>query len=107
MKECGPHHARDYLRCVPFELQLQVLDLSHNAIEDVDTNELPVTLVMLNLIGNPCCLHAGFRKKITSALMDLMVRPILPYTRVYAMAGGACGVLCAESARLPLGPFWQ
>lgn len=80
MKKCEPYHARGSPRRVPFESQLQVLDLSHNAIEEVDTKELPVTLVMLNLLGNPCCLHGGFRKKLTSVLMDLMVRPILPYT---------------------------
>lgn len=80
IKKCEPYHARGSLRCVPFESQLQVLDLSHNAIEDVDTKELPVTLIMLNLLGNPCCLHGGLRKILTSALMDLMVRPILSYT---------------------------
>lgn len=54
--------------------QLQVLDVSCNEIEDFDTQQLPPSLVMLNLAHNPCCLNHGFEQKIVSALPKLMVR---------------------------------
>lgn len=54
-------------------LQLQVLDLSENMIEDVDTQELPHALVIVNMAGNPCCREPSFRQRITCTLPDLKV----------------------------------
>lgn len=55
------------------KLQLQVLDLSDNMIECVDTQELPRSLIILNLMGNPCCLDPGLRQRLTSSLPALKV----------------------------------
>lgn len=56
-----------------FNLQLQVLDLSDNMIEDVDTQELPHALVIVNMAENPCCREPTFRHRITCTLPDLKV----------------------------------
>lgn len=54
--------------------KLQVLDLSSNEIQDVDTQEIPRSLVILNLAENPCCKGGrGFQQKIVSALPELLV----------------------------------
>eukprot|EP00903_Cladosiphon_okamuranus_P008287 g7975.t2 len=51
----------------------KVLDLSDNMIEDVDTQELPRALAILNMAGNPCGREPTFRHRITCALPDLKV----------------------------------
>lgn len=56
-----------------YQLQLQVLDLSENMIEDVDTQELPHTLVIVSMAGNPCCREPSFRQRITCTLPALKV----------------------------------
>lgn len=53
--------------------QLQVLDLSCNEIADIETQELPRNLIILNLAENPCSLIAGFYEKFVSTLPKLMV----------------------------------
>ena len=55
------------------QLQLQVLDLSNNMIESVDTQEVPCGLVIFSLVGNSCCLDPGIRQRLTSSLPALKV----------------------------------
>ncbi|CAM9875888.1 unnamed protein product, partial [Scytosiphon promiscuus] len=52
--------------------KLQVLDLSNNMIGDIDTQELPPALVIMNLADNPCCGDPDFRRRITSSLLGLV-----------------------------------
>ncbi|XP_067934718.1 leucine-rich repeat-containing protein 46-like [Watersipora subatra] len=44
--------------------KLGFLDLSHNSIDHLDVDELPASLVILNLEGNPCQLQSGYRGSI-------------------------------------------
>lgn len=50
---------------------LKFLDLSDNHIEDFDTEELPPSLVILLLKGNPCTQNTEYKKKLLAALPAL------------------------------------
>ncbi|XP_067397257.1 leucine-rich repeat-containing protein 46 [Emydura macquarii macquarii] len=52
--------------------QLQFLDLSQNRIETLDPDELPWTLLILNLTGNGCTNQKGYRELVLAALPRLM-----------------------------------
>ncbi|XP_061448200.1 leucine-rich repeat-containing protein 46 isoform X2 [Rhineura floridana] len=52
-------------------LKLQFLDLSHNCIETLDTDELPQSLVVLDLTGNKCTKQNGYRERVLAALPHL------------------------------------
>ncbi|CAN0496075.1 unnamed protein product, partial [Scytosiphon promiscuus] len=71
---CGMIEASDLANIVTLhvKLQLQVLDLSNNMIGDIDTQELPPALVIMNLADNPCCGDPDFRQRITSSLLGLV-----------------------------------
>lgn len=59
---------------------LQFLDLSENLIETLKLDELPQSLLILNLCGNPCTNKDGYRKMVIGALpllLDLDKQPIL------------------------------
>ncbi|KAL6044520.1 hypothetical protein STEG23_035148 [Scotinomys teguina] len=59
---------------------LQFLDLSENLIEVLKLDELPQSLLILNLCGNPCTNQNGYRKMVIGALpllLDLDKQPIL------------------------------
>lgn len=59
---------------------LQFLDLSENLIETLKLDELPQSLLILNLCGNPCTNQDGYRKMVIGALpllLDLDKQPIL------------------------------
>ncbi|KAL1778654.1 leucine-rich repeat-containing protein 46 [Sigmodon hispidus] len=59
---------------------LQFLDLSENLIEMLNLDELPQSLLILNLCGNPCTNQNGYRKMVIGALpllLDLDKQPIL------------------------------
>ncbi|CAH6775992.1 leucine-rich repeat-containing protein 46 [Phodopus roborovskii] len=59
---------------------LQFLDLSENLIEMLKLDELPQSLLILNLCGNPCTNQNGYRKMVIGALpllLDLDKQPIL------------------------------
>ncbi|EGW05264.1 leucine-rich repeat-containing protein 46 [Cricetulus griseus] len=59
---------------------LQFLDLSENLIEMLKLDELPQSLLILNLCGNPCTNKNGYRKMVIGALpllLDLDKQPIL------------------------------
>ncbi|XP_069607821.1 leucine-rich repeat-containing protein 46 [Ranitomeya imitator] len=47
---------------------LQFLDISHNLIRKLDARELPQSLVILNLTGNPCTKAKNYRQKVLGAL---------------------------------------
>ncbi|XP_051014392.1 leucine-rich repeat-containing protein 46 [Acomys russatus] len=58
---------------------LQFLDLSENLIETLTLDELPQSLLILNLCGNPCTNQDGYRKMVIGALpllLDLDRQPI-------------------------------
>ncbi|XP_031208636.1 leucine-rich repeat-containing protein 46 [Mastomys coucha] len=75
--------ARNQIRHVEnlLDLQyLQFLDLSENLIETLKLDELPQSLLILNLCGNPCTNQDGYRKMVIGALpllLDLDKQPIL------------------------------
>ena len=50
---------------------LQYLDASNNLIARVDTRELPVQLMALELTGNPCTKSDGYRAQLIAALPKL------------------------------------
>ncbi|XP_069490752.1 leucine-rich repeat-containing protein 46 [Ambystoma mexicanum] len=50
---------------------LQFLDLSDNQIETLDTGELPTSLVVLRLTGNPCTNNKGYWERVHKALPKL------------------------------------
>ncbi|XP_008836476.1 leucine-rich repeat-containing protein 46 [Nannospalax galili] len=59
---------------------LQFLDLSENMIEILKLDELPQSLLILNLSGNPCTNQDGYRKMVIRALpllLDLDKQPVL------------------------------
>ncbi|XP_055476305.1 leucine-rich repeat-containing protein 46 [Psammomys obesus] len=59
---------------------LQFLDLSENLIETLKLDELPQSLLILNLCGNPCTNQDGYRKMVIEALpllLDLDKQPIM------------------------------
>ncbi|XP_036053689.1 leucine-rich repeat-containing protein 46 [Onychomys torridus] len=59
---------------------LQFLDLSDNLIDVLKLDELPQSLLILNLLGNTCTNQNGYRKMVTGALpllLDLDKQPIL------------------------------
>ncbi|XP_042330328.1 leucine-rich repeat-containing protein 46 [Sceloporus undulatus] len=49
-------------------LKLQFLDLSQNCIETLDIDELPQSLVVLDLTGNKCTNRNGYRESVLAAL---------------------------------------
>ncbi|XP_074835315.1 leucine-rich repeat-containing protein 46 isoform X3 [Carettochelys insculpta] len=51
--------------------QLQFLDLSQNQIKTLDPDELPQSLLILNLLGNGCTNQAGYRELVLGALPRL------------------------------------
>ncbi|XP_048373295.1 leucine-rich repeat-containing protein 46 isoform X2 [Sphaerodactylus townsendi] len=53
-------------------LKLQFLDLSYNLIESLDTDELPRSLLVLDLTGNKCTNQNGYRESILAALPHLV-----------------------------------
>ncbi|XP_059126700.1 leucine-rich repeat-containing protein 46 [Peromyscus eremicus] len=59
---------------------LQFLDLSDNLIDVLKLDELPQSLLILNLCGNTCTNQNGYRKMVIGALpllLDLDKQPIL------------------------------
>uniref|UniRef100_A0A8C8VE48 Leucine rich repeat containing 46 n=1 Tax=Pelusios castaneus TaxID=367368 RepID=A0A8C8VE48_9SAUR len=52
--------------------QLQFLDLSQNQIEILAPDELPWTLLILNLTGNGCTSQNGYRELVLGALPHLL-----------------------------------
>nr|XP_004655844.2 leucine-rich repeat-containing protein 46 [Jaculus jaculus] len=59
---------------------LQFLDLSENLIETLNLDQLPESLLILNLLGNPCTNQDGYRKMVIGALpllLDLDRQPVL------------------------------
>ncbi|XP_006971939.2 leucine-rich repeat-containing protein 46 [Peromyscus maniculatus bairdii] len=59
---------------------LQFLDLSDNLIDVLKLDELPQSLLILNLCGNACTNQNGYRKMVIGALpllLDLDKQPIL------------------------------
>uniref|UniRef100_A0A8C0WFT9 Leucine-rich repeat-containing protein 46 n=1 Tax=Castor canadensis TaxID=51338 RepID=A0A8C0WFT9_CASCN len=59
---------------------LQFLDLSENLIETLKLDELPQSVLILNLAGNPCTNQEGYRKMVIEALpllLDLDRQPVL------------------------------
>ncbi|KAM4033848.1 leucine-rich repeat-containing protein 46 [Anomaloglossus baeobatrachus] len=53
------------IRCLT---SLQFLDISHNLIKNLDAGELPQSLVILNLTGNPCTKAKDYRQQVLKAL---------------------------------------
>ncbi|XP_044152618.1 leucine-rich repeat-containing protein 46 isoform X2 [Bufo gargarizans] len=53
------------LRCLT---NLQFLDISHNLIKRLDAGELPRSLLILDLTGNPCTKAKDYRHQILEAL---------------------------------------
>ncbi|XP_038045204.1 leucine-rich repeat-containing protein 46-like [Patiria miniata] len=51
--------------------ELKLLDLSSNQIRDFNTDELPKTLLILNMEGNPCSQQPEYRKRILLAFPNL------------------------------------
>ncbi|XP_073539589.1 leucine-rich repeat-containing protein 46 [Phyllobates terribilis] len=47
---------------------LQFLDISHNLIRKLDAGELPQSLVILDLTGNPCTKAKDYRQQVLEAL---------------------------------------
>nr|XP_025041000.1 leucine-rich repeat-containing protein 46 [Pelodiscus sinensis] len=62
-------HAVENLRDLK---QLQFLDLSQNRIETLDSEDLPRTLLILNLSGNGCTSQNGYRELVLRALPRLL-----------------------------------
>ncbi|XP_063815713.1 leucine-rich repeat-containing protein 46 isoform X2 [Pseudophryne corroboree] len=48
--------------------KLQLLDLSHNLIHRLDIGELPQTILILDLTGNPCTKNKDYRQQVLEAL---------------------------------------
>ncbi|KAM6174636.1 leucine-rich repeat-containing protein 46 [Erethizon dorsatum] len=58
---------------------LQFLDLSENLIDSLMLDELPQSLLILNLSGNKCTTQKGYREMVTAALpllLDLDRQPV-------------------------------
>ncbi|XP_003467107.1 leucine-rich repeat-containing protein 46 [Cavia porcellus] len=58
---------------------LQFLDLSENLIDSLALDELPQSLLILNLSGNKCTTRKGYRETVTAALpllLDLDRQPV-------------------------------
>ncbi|XP_044300441.1 leucine-rich repeat-containing protein 46 [Varanus komodoensis] len=53
-------------------LKLQFLDLSQNYIETLYTDELPQSLMVLDLTGNKCMKQNGYRESVLAALPHLI-----------------------------------
>nr|XP_056719893.1 leucine-rich repeat-containing protein 46 [Euleptes europaea] len=53
-------------------LKLQFLDLSYNHIESLDADELPQSLLVLDLTGNKCTNQNSYRESILAALPQLV-----------------------------------
>ncbi|XP_060636883.2 leucine-rich repeat-containing protein 46 isoform X2 [Anolis sagrei] len=60
-------------------LKLQFLDLSHNCIKTLDIDELPQSLVVLDLTGNKCTIQNGYSSCILAILRErvLAALPLL------------------------------
>ncbi|XP_054849615.1 leucine-rich repeat-containing protein 46 isoform X2 [Eublepharis macularius] len=57
------------LRALP---KLQFLDLSHNHIKSLNTDELPQSLLVLELTGNKCTKQNSYRESVLAALPHLI-----------------------------------
>ncbi|XP_078497565.1 leucine-rich repeat-containing protein 46 [Lissotriton helveticus] len=51
--------------------RLQFLDVSDNQIDNLDTGELPPSLIILHLTGNPCTNNTSYRETVLKALPGL------------------------------------
>ncbi|XP_022080173.1 leucine-rich repeat-containing protein 46-like [Acanthaster planci] len=75
---------------------LKLLDLSSNQIQEFDTNELPKTLMILTMEGNPCCKMADYRRKLLLALPNLQQLDGDAVTRQERLEAG-CDALALSS----------
>eukprot|EP00746_Dinoflagellata_sp_MGD_P009380 gnl/MRDRNA2_/MRDRNA2_119053_c0_seq1.p1 gnl/MRDRNA2_/MRDRNA2_119053_c0~~gnl/MRDRNA2_/MRDRNA2_119053_c0_seq1.p1 ORF type:complete len:321 (+),score=71.24 gnl/MRDRNA2_/MRDRNA2_119053_c0_seq1:59-964(+) len=51
--------------------QLQFLDLSFNKIQDLDEKEIPLSVGLLSLKGNPCTRESNYKERVVACLPDL------------------------------------
>lgn len=59
--------------------ELGFLDLSKNCIEHLDVTELPQSIVIVNLFGNPCTNNHGYRQSIESYLENVKSLDNVPF----------------------------
>ncbi|NXI09190.1 LRC46 protein, partial [Irena cyanogastra] len=72
---------------------LSALDLSHNLIQVLDTEELPRSLRILDLTGNPCSRQDGYRDQVVAALPQLLQldsQPVRGNTAEEEAGRGSC-----------------
>ncbi|XP_056368234.1 leucine-rich repeat-containing protein 46 isoform X1 [Oenanthe melanoleuca] len=72
---------------------LSALDLSHNLIQVLDTEELPQSLQILDLTGNQCTQQDGYRDLVLSALPNLLqldFQPVRENTAEQEAGRGSC-----------------
>lgn len=62
--------------------QLKFLDLSFNCIENCDADQLPLSLFVLSLKGNPCTSDEGYRNNVTQTLPNLKELDEIPVSRL-------------------------
>lgn len=83
--------------------ELEFLDLSKNQIDDLDEDQIPATVNMLNLSGNPCTLIPDYQVRLHARLPDLFRldgKNLEELPSDIAAAGVAAAVAAAESVDL-------
>ncbi|NWY35507.1 LRC46 protein, partial [Pheucticus melanocephalus] len=73
--------------------QLSLLDLSHNLIHVLHPEELPRSLRILDLAGNPCTQQEGYRAGVLAALPQLLQldsQPVQGSAAEGEAGGGSC-----------------
>ncbi|KAM7029698.1 leucine-rich repeat-containing protein 46 [Acridotheres tristis] len=86
---------------------LRALDLSHNLIQVLDTEELPRSLQILDLTGNECTQHDGYRDLVLAALPNLLqldFQPIHEHKAEEEAGGGSCSSSSEEEEDEELHP---